>query len=177
MSRAGKGVVEAGRGGGAGAPEAGEVVEVLMRLLHTGRRLHYGRFSDRELSGPRMRLLGALSDRQPLRMGDLAARLGLTARTITTLVDALEREGLLARRPDATDRRATLIELTDTGCEYLDRVGTTLGELAEQVLAPLDADERRQLLGLLSRLEVSCGAAESGHDRVEPGEQSERRSP
>src|SRR5437899_734964 len=84
------------------APEPGEVVEVLMRLLHTVRRLHHARFTGRDLSGPRMRLLGALSGLQPLRMGDLAARLGLTARTITTLVDALEREGLLARRADAS---------------------------------------------------------------------------
>src|SRR5437867_653325 len=121
MSSVKKAVAEAGQVGEEMAPEPGEVVEVLMRLLHTVRRLHHARFSGRELSGPRMRLLGALSDLQPLRMGDLAARLGLTARTITTLVDALEREGLLARRPDATDRRATLIELTDTGREYIDR--------------------------------------------------------
>ena len=159
MSRTRKPVEEVGQVEAIPAPEPGEVVEALMRLLYTVRRLHHGRFTDRELSGPRMRLLGALSGLEPLRMGDLAARLGLTARTITTLVDALEREGLLARRADPTDRRATLIELTDRGREYVDRIGVTLGELAEQVLAPLDAEERRQLLGLLSRLEVSCGAA------------------
>src|SRR5206468_353112 len=109
-----------------------------------------------------MRLLGALSDLHPLRMGNLAARLGLTARTITTLVDALEREGLLIRQPDPTDRRATLIELTGVGCEYIDRVSATLQELAEQVMAPLSAEERRQLLGMLSRVYEASKTAECG---------------
>src|SRR6516165_8496759 len=88
------------------APTPGEVVETLLRLTQTLRRRHGARFADHELSGPRMRLLAAMSDLQRIRMGDLAARLGLTARTITTLVDALEREGLLIRLPDPTDRRA-----------------------------------------------------------------------
>src|SRR5262245_4272063 len=103
-------------------PAAGEIVETLLRLTNTLRRRHDARFADYELSGPRMRLLAAMSDQPRTRMGDLAARLGLTARTITTLVDGLEREGLLARRPDPTDRRATLLELTETGYGYLERV-------------------------------------------------------
>src|SRR5262252_8241161 len=126
-------------------PTPGEVVETLLRLTNALRRRHDARFADYELSGPRMRLLGAMADEQRLRMGDLAARLGLTARTITTLVDALERERLVARLPDPTDRRATLLELTTTGRGYLERVHAVQQELAEQFLAPLSAAERRQL--------------------------------
>src|SRR5262249_35939959 len=103
-------------------PAPGDIVETLMRLLHTIRRRHHARFSSQELSGPRMRLLSALAEQQPVRMGDLAARLGLSARTITALVDALEQEGLLARRPDPTDRRAILIELTASGGAYTAQV-------------------------------------------------------
>ena len=51
-----------------------------------------------------------------VRMGDLSSALGVTARNITTIVDALEREGLLMRKPDPTDRRAILLELTERAC-------------------------------------------------------------
>ncbi|MEV4014323.1 MarR family transcriptional regulator [Nonomuraea angiospora] len=39
--------------------------------------------------------------------------LGLTTGSVTALVDRLERLGYLARRPDPTDRRKSLIQLTD----------------------------------------------------------------
>jgi DNA-binding MarR family transcriptional regulator len=148
--------------GPASAP--GAVVETLLRLTNTLRRRHDARFAGQELSGPRMRLLAAMSDLQRIRMGDLAARLGLTARTITTLVDALEREGLLSRLADPTDRRATLLELTATGRGYLERVHGVQRELAEEFMAPLSATERQQLHALLRRLQAASGVAEGERD-------------
>jgi DNA-binding MarR family transcriptional regulator len=145
-------------------PTAGEIVETLLRLTNTLRRRHDARFADYELSGPRMRLLAAMSDQPRTRMGDLAARLGLTARTITTLVDALEREGLLARRPDPTDRRATLLELTEAGRGYLERIHHVQQELAEQFMAPLRVAERQHLYILLRRLQGGFDAAVGDSD-------------
>jgi DNA-binding MarR family transcriptional regulator len=146
------------------APTPSEVVETLLRLTNALRRRHDARFADEELSGPRMRLLAAMSDQQRIRMGDVAARLGLTARTITTLVDALEREKLLIRLPDPTDRRATLLELTVTGRGYLGRVHAVQQELAEQFMAPLSATERQQLLELLRRLQGASRATDGERD-------------
>ena len=48
-------------------------------------------------------------------MRALADELGLTPRNITDAVDALESEGLVRRTAHPTDRRATLVELTDAG--------------------------------------------------------------
>ena len=143
-------------------PSAVEVVGTLMRLLHAIRRGQRMRFGERDLSGPRSRMLVAVAEARPVRMGDLAGRLGLTARTITTLVDALEQEGLIARQPDPTDRRATLIDLTPGGCRYYDQVSVGLAELAEQIVGPLSAEERRRLLDLLSRLQVPGGVMDCG---------------
>jgi DNA-binding MarR family transcriptional regulator len=95
-------------------------------------------------------------------MGDLAGRLGLTARTITTLVDALEQEGLIARQADPTDRRATLIDMTPTGFRYYASVSAGLSEMAEQIVGPLSAEERRQLLDLLSHLQLPGGVIDCG---------------
>ena len=48
-------------------------------------------------------------------MSDLGDELGVTARYVTSLVDGLEKEGLVRRVPHPTDRRATIIESTPKG--------------------------------------------------------------
>lgn len=48
-------------------------------------------------------------------MSEVGARLGVTPRNVTKLVDGLEAEGLVAREPHPTDRRATLLRLTGRG--------------------------------------------------------------
>jgi DNA-binding MarR family transcriptional regulator len=143
-------------------PSAEEVVGTLMRLLHAIRRGQRMRFGDRDLSGPRIRLLAAVAEARPVRMGDLADRLGLTARTITTLVDALEQDGLVERQADPTDRRATLIDMTPMGHRYNDHISSGLSDMAEQIVGPLGAEERGQLLNLLSRLQLPGGIIDCG---------------
>jgi DNA-binding MarR family transcriptional regulator len=68
-----------------------------------------------ELAYPRLRVLEVLHCQGPAMMKDLAETLGLSARNLTTLADGLEHEGLIRRVPHPTDRRAILLELTDTG--------------------------------------------------------------
>jgi DNA-binding MarR family transcriptional regulator len=63
----------------------------------------------------RLRLLGLLRGLGPKPMGVLARESGIAARTMTALVDGVEREGLARRIPHPTDRRATLIEITEEG--------------------------------------------------------------
>jgi DNA-binding MarR family transcriptional regulator len=67
------------------------------------------------ISYARLRLLEDLHCRGPQKMRALADELGLTPRNITDAVDALEGEGLVRRTAHPTDRRATLVELTDAG--------------------------------------------------------------
>jgi DNA-binding MarR family transcriptional regulator len=137
-------------------PSASEVVSTLIATSHRLRRLLNTRLSRQPgvvgLSGPRLRLLLAVEEAGRLRMGDLAEDLGVTARTITTLVDALEREGLLVRLPDPTDRRATLLALTERARAQFEQVRRIQMELGEELVAPLDQEQRRLLLYLLSRL-------------------------
>ena len=57
----------------------------------------------------------------PLRMSDIANRLVLTRGGTTKVIDRLEEKGLVARRPDPDDRRATVVELTAAGVEMQQR--------------------------------------------------------
>ena len=91
------------------------------------------------LTHGRIRLLYALHRQGPRIMSDLGEELDMSPRNITTLVDALEREGLACRRPHPTDRRATCIDLTPRGAEgsatmykeYTGAVSLLFAELSE----------------------------------------------
>ena len=131
-------------------------VMTLIATSHRLQRVFNTRLSSQKgavkLSGPRLRLLMAVEEVGRLRMGDLAEDLGVTARTVTTLVDALEREGLLSRLPDPTDRRATLLELTEKARTQFEQVRRLQMDLGVELVAPLDPQQRRLLLDLLSQL-------------------------
>lgn len=133
-------------------PSAPELVEALLTLTQAIRRRHNARLASYDSSVPRARLLRAMVELGSPRMSDLAAHLGLTARTITTAVDALEGEGLLARRPAPGDRRATLVELTPAGRSHIEEWHAFQRQLGEEVMAPLSAAERTQLRRLLERI-------------------------
>ncbi len=70
---------------------------------------------DSGLSSPQMHTLEVLGMHAPLRMKDLAERLGVTTGTMTVTVDKLERLGLVTRLPHDTDRRSYLVALTPEG--------------------------------------------------------------
>ncbi|WP_427896245.1 MarR family winged helix-turn-helix transcriptional regulator [Kribbella sp. GL6] len=89
---------------------------------------------------------------EPIRLSELAARLGIVPRSATSVVDDLEAAGLVARHPDPHDRRATLVDLTTNGRQIL----TTLREKRRDVmvsqLSRLSPSEQQTLAHLLGRL-------------------------
>jgi DNA-binding MarR family transcriptional regulator len=103
-------------------------------------------------SPARLRLLGVLNCTGPRIMCGLQAELGVTARQVTNLVDALEAEGLVRRMPHASDRRATVIEITPRGAE---QASVMWGPLQEKMAGPfrdLPEADRRELLRLMETL-------------------------
>jgi DNA-binding MarR family transcriptional regulator len=104
------------------------------------------------MSHARLALLQALQQGGPGIMRDVGTQLGVTARNMTAMVDALEAAGLVARQPHPTDRRATLIELTPAGQrEAAQELGPRLDAMSE-IFAELSQPEREQFSGLLTKL-------------------------
>lgn len=99
----------------------------------------------RDMSLTSVATLSTLVRRGPRRITELAASEGVAQPSMTALVTALEREGLVERGPDPRDRRAALVTVTDRGREYVAnrrRVGSrlvssTLDELSESERAAL----------------------------------------
>ncbi|EFG64239.1 MarR-family transcriptional regulator [Streptomyces sp. SPB074] len=138
------------------------LAEQLLRLNRRLHRLQRHRFGPLGLTPAQSRLLRAVAAfPEPPRMADLATRLDVVPRAVTTLVDALEAGDRVRRVPDPGNRRVTRIELTDEGRETLEALRRARREAAREVLAPLGAGQRAQL-GELLELLVN-GGAEEGH--------------
>jgi len=102
----------------------------------------------------------AAVEERPRTQLALAQAARLDKSTMVVAVDALEEEGLVERRPDPKDRRARIVVPTDAGRELLARAeGVVLG-VEDEVLAGLDAGERRVLRDLLTRLVVGRPSAD-----------------
>jgi DNA-binding MarR family transcriptional regulator len=82
-------------------------------------------------------VLVPLFEEDGLRMTELAARARLAKQTITTMVRVVERAGLVERRPDPGDARATRV--------YLTRRGRDFQPVATRELARLERHIKRRL--------------------------------
>jgi DNA-binding MarR family transcriptional regulator len=97
-----------------------------------------------------LRMLVAAGD--PMRIGDLADNLEIVPRSATTMVDGLERPGLVTRHTDPADRRSILVAPTSKGRDLIARMREERRATAETLFAPLSAEEKSELLRLLSSL-------------------------
>lgn len=140
-----------------GVPTAVELADGFLCASHRFMRLSKRCIGDQKLSMPRVKVLLALADNRlrlgdHLRMRDLAVELGVTPRNITTIVDGLQREGLLARRPSPQDRRAIWLELTPLGLSHIEQVHQLEQDISSRFFEPLDGESRRQLAMILKKL-------------------------
>jgi DNA-binding MarR family transcriptional regulator len=93
------------------------------------------------LSRARLSALSVVVFRGPLTLGELATAEGVRSATMTGIVNGLERDGLVRRRPHGTDRRAVSIEATAAGRRLLDRARTRRIEHVAAKLEDLSEDE------------------------------------
>jgi DNA-binding MarR family transcriptional regulator len=96
-----------------------------------------------------------LYEQDGLRIGELARRSRLSKQTMTEMIRRLEREGLVERRPDPADGRASRIFLTARSHRFRPVASTTLRELdrlAESRLSAGRVDELKRTLVELMEL-------------------------
>ena len=113
------------------------------------------RLQDGGMTYARMRLLGALHCNGPQIMSSISDELGVTRRNITALVDALEEEGLVRRKPHPTDRRATVIEMTGQGERTMDRLYDEHRAAVAELFDVLGAEDQGELTRMLGTLRAA----------------------
>ncbi|PPU99424.1 MarR family winged helix-turn-helix transcriptional regulator [Xanthomonas hyacinthi] len=115
--------------------------------------------------------LETLVEQGPLRAGDIARRLFLNKSTMSRVVDALERKGHVRRQADATDQRAWLLEVTESGHALHARIKADLLRQHKAIVADFDAQTRTSATTVIRRF--ANAAAQRFHSATPPAAASE----
>jgi DNA-binding MarR family transcriptional regulator len=76
----------------------------------------------------------------------------LDLRTVTQFVDALEKDNFILRIPDTSDRRATLLQLTDSAKTLMEKAESVMSSASDKVMSSLSLEQRKLLFDILSML-------------------------
>ena len=123
-------------------PSQGRALDVLARGAHHGGAHHGG---------------------GKIRLNQLAEQLRIAPRSVTTVVDALEAAGLVARAQDPEDRRAILLQLTAAGDAMVEQIGQVRQEVAGEYFGAISSEQRSALLQLLRAADTAYEASHPGH--------------
>lgn len=107
---------------------------------------------DSAITLPQMHTLEILGQHSPIRMKELAAKMGITTGTLTVNVDRLEKLGLVERIPHETDRRSILVDLSSAGRDLHHEHHTHHLHLTRELQAALTPEETEQLRFILKKL-------------------------
>ena len=97
-------------------------------------------------------VLVPLFEEDGLRMGELARRARLSKQAMTELVRRLERDGLVERRPDPSDGRASVVFLTERSRAFQPVAARTLADLERLARERLDDEGAEALRAALRKL-------------------------
>lgn len=87
-----------------------------------------------DLTPSRLSALAAIAASEPLAVSELAKRMAVSTPTVSHIVDALDKLGLIARLPDPNDRRVCRLTISAAGTEMLEELSRrTTGTLAERI--------------------------------------------
>ena len=111
------------------------------------------RWARRDMSLTSLGTLSTLDRAGPQRITDLALVEGVTQPSMTVLVGNLERDGLVVRRGDPSDKRVVLIELTAAGTDLVRSRRRAGAQAFAQLIEKLPSDETAALLAALPALE------------------------
>ena len=93
--------------------------------------------------------LRVLARREPTSQLEVARTLRIDRTTMVALLDALEHKGIVSRRPDPSDRRKNVVELTEQGRAAFDAAEVAYAKAESDFLAGVDGEQLRQTLRTL----------------------------
>ncbi|MBD2256188.1 MarR family transcriptional regulator [Pseudanabaena sp. FACHB-2040] len=129
--------------------------------VQTALETHFARYG---LSMGKFTLLMQLSQapEQGFTPSECAERSGVTRATITGLLDGLERDGLVERRPCLSDRRMLSVHLTEKGQDLLARMLPDHFCRTTGLMGELTDSEKTTLIELLQKLQAGTRAMFEG---------------
>lgn len=133
--------------------QSSNLTESIMAVARRVRRSHMSALKPLGLNPSQSRAMHVLARaEESVRLRDLADHLRIGPRSATEVVDSLESANLVSRRADPTDRRAVLVDLTETGRGVLDRINDARRHVSADLFDVLEPAERAELNRLMSKI-------------------------
>lgn len=142
--------------------------EAFLHLLRTGDEVFEGVnhfFTKHHISNGRftvLMLLHGQCSEEPATPASLAEKSRVARATMTGLIDTLEKDGLVIRVADESDRRTVHVRLTEKGEELIREILPEYFRCVSSVIEPLNEEERKQLVHLLQKIQQGLAPAHPG---------------
>ena len=107
------------------------------------------------------KVLGHLARNEGISQARLAELSDTDPMTLVRILDRMQQDQWVERRPDPSDRRAHRLYLRETARPVLNRMWKIADQCREEVLVSLNTAEREQLMGMLERLHETLSALET----------------
>ncbi len=127
-------------------------VGFLLRLASQRHAAIFQKHAVDNLTPTQFSTLIKLSEMGEASQNHLGRSCAMDVATVKGVVDRLKAKGLVNSRPDETDKRRSVISLTDKGVALIDALQQTGQTITEETLSPLTASERRSLNNLLRKI-------------------------
>lgn len=134
-------------------------VLVALRKIIRAMTLHSRRLRKSSgLTAPQVLTLQTIKELEGVSISRLATQMSLSQATMTTIIDRLEKNGLVRRRRSDVDKRVVHAQLTDEGTTVLDDAPALLQEEFVERFAALEDWEKSMIVSALQRLAVLMDA-------------------
>ncbi|HET9122511.1 MAG TPA: MarR family transcriptional regulator [Acidiferrobacteraceae bacterium] len=140
-------------------PGSAELAPLLHETAHLWRQALDRRLRPLGLSQAKWRTLVHLARAtEPLTQKELACRLGVEAATVVGLLDRLQADGWIERRPSTIDRRRNTVHLTPQTAPVLSEINRVAAEVRAELLAGVSETDLSRCLAVLTLLHARAGA-------------------
>ncbi len=119
-----------------------------------------GRMAKLGVSNPEGHLLSYLASYAPCPVGDLRRVFGYKGSTLTSMLDRMERRGLITRGVHPDDRRSFLVELSKDGHKTAREVNQAVRDLEQGILQHLEPDDLEGFRQVMSAIAEATGASD-----------------
>ena len=95
---------------------------------------------------------GTNGEKTDMKVSEISKQLNVTSPTVTQIINKLEKDDIVLRNIDPSDRRAVNIRLTDKGCRIVDEAKTVLSNTFVGLIEYLGEEDSQQLAVLLTKV-------------------------
>lgn len=106
--------------------------------------------------------------KKPIQMNELGHELMVSSPTITSLIDRMEKKGIVKRAEDGKDRRKIEIQLTPEGKKFYEKTRKQIMEFLQRSVSVLTPQETTELLVLLKKLKNGISQEGTREEAISP---------